>query len=87
MVGGGIVVVVVVVVVVSTVVWVVVVVSIVSVSEVSVTSATTEVSVAYCEADCSPQPATATSNKPTKIFASFTLLTLVVRGPQKSEAH
>lgn len=63
------------------------VVSVTSGSELCVTSDTFDVSVAYCEADCAPQPAVTTIKKPAKIFASFTFLTLVVRGPQKSEAH
>ena len=88
---GGIVVVVVVVVVVSIVVSVVVVIesssAVVSVTAGSETSGETEVSVAYCDADCAPQPATTTIRKVAAIFASFTLLTLVVRDPQKSEAH
>ena len=84
---GGIVVVVVVVVVVSIVVSVVVVIESSS-AVVSVTAGSeTEVSVAYCDADCAPQPATTTIRKVAAIFASFTLLTLVVRDPQKSEAH
>ena len=63
------------------------VVSVTSGSELCVTSDTFDVSVTYCEADCAPQPAVTTIKKPAKIFASFTFLTLVVRGPQKSEAH
>ncbi|HBZ62736.1 MAG TPA: hypothetical protein DEO42_08065 [Acidimicrobium sp.] len=86
-----VVVVVVVVVVVSIVVSVVVVVdsssAVVSVTTGSETSVATEVSLAYCVADCAPQPATTTNRKVTEILPSFTLLTLVVRDPQKSEAH
>ena len=61
--------------------------AVVSVTAGSETSGETEVSVAYCVADCAPQPATTTIRKVAEIFASFTVLTLVVRDPQKSEAH
>jgi hypothetical protein len=63
------------------------VVSVISGSELVVTSDTFDVSVAYCEADCTPQPATTTIEKHAAIFASFTHLTLVASGAQKSEAH
>ena len=90
-VGGIVVVVVVVVVVVSIVVSVVVVVesssAVVSVTAGSETSGETEVSAAYCVADCAPQPETTTNRIVAENLASFTLLTLVVRDPQKSEAH
>ena len=92
---GGTVVVVVVVVVIVVVVSIVVSVEVVvdtSSTVVSVTSSpeaseVTEVSVAYCDADCAPQPETTTNRKITEILASFTVLTLVVRDPQKSEAN
>ena len=78
------VVVVVVVVVVSIVVSVVVVDSsstVVSVTSGTETSVPTEVSVAYCDADCAPQPETTTTRKINENFASFTVLTFVVRDP------
>ena len=61
--------------------------AVVSVTSGTDTSGATEVSAAYCDADCAPQPETTTNKKDAEIFASFTLLTLVVRDPQKSEAH
>ena len=90
-VGGIVVVVVVVVVVASIVVTGAVVVdsssAVVSVTSCAETSVATDVSVAYCDADSAPQPETTTNRKIAEIFASFTVLTLVVRDVQKSEAH
>ncbi len=90
-VGGIVVVVVVVVVVVSIVVTGAVVVdsssTVVSVTSGAETSVATDVSVAYCDADSAPQPVTITISKVAEILASFTVLTLVVRDVQKSEAH
>ena len=61
--------------------------TVVSVTSSPEASEATEVSVAYCDADCAPQPETATNRNITEILVSFTVLTLVVRDPQKSEAH
>jgi len=52
-----------------------------------VTSDTREVSVPYCDADCTPQPLTTTSKARACNFANFTLLTLVAHDSRKSEAH
>lgn len=61
--------------------------TVVSVTSGAETSVATDVSVAYCDADSAPQPVTITIRKVAEILASFTVLTLVVRDVQKSEAH